>query len=135
MSILRKILKIMESAAEEKKSCLTCGKEIQGRSDKKFCDDYCRNSYNNYTKGSINNLVRNINNILKKNRNILESLIPSSEEVSKANREKLNQLGFQFKYMTHTYTNKKGNIYFYCYDYGYLPLEKDWFLIVRGREE
>ncbi|CAN5557683.1 hypothetical protein BH23BAC1_BH23BAC1_21500 [soil metagenome] len=125
----------MESAAEDKKNCLSCGKKIQGRADKKFCDDYCRNSYNNQTKASVNNLVRNINNALKKNRNILESLLPSKDEVSKANRDKLNQLGFQFKYMTHTYTNKKGNVYFYCYDYGYLPLEKDWFLIVRGREE
>lgn len=125
----------MESSAETKKICLNCKKNLQGRVDKKFCDDFCRNSYNNKEKASVNNLVRNINYSLKKNRNILEGLLPASEEVSKTTREKLIQLGFQFKYMTHTYTNKKGNVYFYCYDYGYLPLEKDWFLIVRGREE
>ena len=29
---------------------------------------------------------------------------------------------------------KSGKTYFYCYDYGYLPLENDWFLIVKRNE-
>ena len=28
-------------------TCLECGEKIIGRSDKKFCNDACRNSYNN----------------------------------------------------------------------------------------
>jgi hypothetical protein len=27
----------------EAKKCLACGKQLKGRIDKKFCDDYCRN--------------------------------------------------------------------------------------------
>ena len=117
------------------KKCLTCNKPLKGRTDKKFCDDYCRNGYNNQLKAGDNNFVRNINNTLRKNRRILEALLPINEEMAKANKDKLLHKEFQFKYITHTYTNKKGNTYFFCYEYGYLPLENDWFLIVRRREE
>src|SRR5437868_15191656 len=119
----------------ETKTCLACGKPLRGRADKRFCDDYCRNSYNNQLKSASNNLVRNINNALGKNRRILESLLSAGEETAKANKEKLQRLGFQFKYMTHTYVTKTGKTYFYCYEYGYLPLENDWYLIVRRKEE
>ncbi|MFT3903880.1 MAG: hypothetical protein QM727_11950 [Niabella sp.] len=111
--------------------CLTCGKPLKGRSDKKFCDDYCRNNYNNHLKSGHNSTVRNITNVLRKNRNILQQLLPEGEETTKTNRDKLTSLGFKFKYLTHQYTTKKGSVYNYCFDYGYLPLENDWFLIVR----
>lgn len=119
----------------EPKLCLSCNKTLKGRTDKKFCDDYCRNNYNNQLKGEDNNHIRNINNALRKNRRILEALLPAQEDMVKASRDKLLVKEFQFKYSTHTYTNKKGNTYFFCYEYGYLPLENDWFLIVRRREE
>ena len=117
------------------KLCLSCNKVLKGRTDKKFCDDYCRNNFNNLLKGDNNNYIRNINNALRKNRRILEAILPDGEDMAKANKDKLLQKEFQFKYYTHTYMNKKGNTYFFCYDYGYLPLENDWFLIVRRREE
>ena len=117
------------------KTCITCGKTIRGRSDKKFCDDYCRNNFNNQLKADDNNFVRNINNSLRKNRRILHELLAGKEDMAKTTKDKMIQHGFQFKYITHTYTNKKGNTYFFCYEYGYLPLEHDWFLIVKRKEE
>lgn len=117
------------------KICLTCGKTIRGRSDKKFCDDYCRNNYNNQLKAGDNNYVRNINNALRKNRRILTSLLPETEEMKRIPKDTLVQQGFLFKYITHTYTNTRGNTYFFCYDYGYMPLEQDWLLVVRKKEE
>lgn len=119
---------------QEKRLCLNCGKPIQGRVDKKFCDDSCRNTYNNRQNAVSVNLIRNINNTLKKNRNILESMIPANEELTKTTRDRLTRAGFNFRFFTHSYQNKKGNNYHYCYDYGYLALEGDWFLIVRGKD-
>jgi len=116
------------------KTCLTCGKTIRGRSDKKFCDDNCRNNYNNQLKAGDNNYVRNINNALRKNRRILNELLPGEEESIRTTRETLEEQGFRFKYITHTYTNK-GKTCFFCYDYGYMPIDEEWFLIVRKREE
>ena len=120
---------------KEPKTCLLCEKPLKGRSDKKFCDDYCRASYNNELKSASNNYIRNVNNALGKNRRILESLLPEGETTAKANQDKLLQLGFQFKYHTHQYTTKNGNNYYYVYEYGYLPLENNWFLIVKRNEE
>ena len=119
------------------KTCLACNKPLKGRIDKKFCDDYCRNNYNNHqkSKGSNSSLVRTVNNALLKNRKILEGILSGDEETAKANKEKLQRLGFQFKFITHIYTTKTGKTYFYCYDYGYLPLDNDWYLIVKRKEE
>src|SRR6266496_4474107 len=117
--------------------CLSCGKTLKGRIDKKFCDDYCRNNYNNQQKAKSyhSSYVRNVNNALLKNRKILESILAGKEETAKANRDKLMKLGFDFQYLTHIYTTKSEKTYYYCYDYGYLPLDNDWFLIVRRKEE
>ena len=123
----------MLSAVSSRK-CLACDKSLQGRADKKFCNDYCRNAYNNQLKASSSSTVRNINNILLKNRRILEHVL-GAEDMGKTNKEKLLQQGFQFSYLTHTYTNKKGNVYSFCYEYGYLPLEHDWYLVVRRKAE
>ncbi len=116
-------------------SCLQCGKTIKGRIDKKFCDDYCRNAYNNQLKSQTNKQVRSINLALIKNRRILENLLPDGENTVKTNREKLLKQGFRFSYHTHLYTTRTGRTYTYCYDYGYLLLENDWYLIVRKKEE
>jgi predicted nucleic acid-binding Zn ribbon protein len=120
---------------EEIKTCLACDKPIKGRSDKKFCDDSCRNAYNNELKSITNNQMRNVNNALSKNRRILEELLPAGEEMVKTTQQKLLQKGFLFKYVTDLYTTKNGRTYYYCYDYGYLPLENDWYLVVRKKEE
>ena len=127
----------MGAVSEKSKTCLACGEVLRGRVDKKFCNDYCRNNYNNLQKaeGAQSSLVRNINNALLKNRKILEGLLPETEETAKANRDKLQRLGFQFRYLTHIYTTKTGKTYYYCYDYGYLPLENNWYLVVRKKEE
>jgi hypothetical protein len=116
------------------KKCIECNKPLKGRVDKKFCDDFCRNSYNNKLNSDTNGYVRNINNTLRKNRRILEEALPVSEEMAKITRPKLLEKGFQFRYFTHTYTNKKGNMYYFCYEYGYLPLEGDWILVVKRKD-
>lgn len=117
------------------KHCIACSKQVRGRTDKKFCDDYCRNNYNNRLKAECNNLVRNINHALGKNRRILESLLNKEEKITKTTAGELLHNGFHFKYFTHQYTNKKGNTYFFCYDYGYLPLDNNWYLVVKRKEE
>lgn len=117
-----------------KKECKACGKTLHGRADKKFCNDYCRNAYNNNLKSANSTVVRNINNALLKNRRILESVL-GEEEMQKISKDKLLHKGFQTKYITHTYTNKKGNVYHFCYEYGYLPLEHDFLLVVKQKQE
>ena len=112
------------------RACLECGQPVYGRIDKKFCDDQCRNTFNNRQNAEANNLVRNVHYTLRKNRRILEELNPSGKE--KIRRSQLIEKGFDFTYHTSTYTTKKGAIYHFVYDYGYLLLEQDYLLLVRN---
>ena len=111
------------------KECLECGEKIVGRIDKKFCSDGCRNAYNNNVNKDSKNLIRNTNNRLRKNYRILEGLNP--EQKTKTSRGKLIEAGFDFNYFTSTYTTKAGTIYYFVYDQGYLPLEGDYYALVK----
>ncbi|RKO71446.1 hypothetical protein D7322_11860 [Sphingobacterium puteale] len=116
------------------KVCLECGKNIRGRSDKRFCDDSCRNAYNNKLNSDQTNLIRNVNNILRKNRRILADVLEGEEKgMTKVQGEKLKRLGFDFKFHTHTFANNKGQTYKFIYEMGYLMLENDWVLIVQKK--
>lgn len=116
----------------DEKFCLECGDSIVGRTDKKFCSDQCRNSYNNKLNSDSVNTIRNINNHLRKNRRILLSFNPEGK--TKIPREKLIKAGFDFKYHTHQHITQKGNIYIYCYDQGYLMLEDNFVLLIADKK-
>ena len=111
------------------KTCLECGEKIIGRADKKFCSDYCRNAFNNKVNKDSKNLIRNINNRLRKNYRILEELNTTGK--SKVTKTRLLDKGFDFEYFTNTYTTQKGSIYYFIYDQGYLPLENDFYMLVK----
>lgn len=111
------------------KACLECGEKIVGREDKKFCSDGCRNSYNNKMNKDHTNLMRNINNKLRKNYRILTELNPEGK--TKTTRNKLMSKGFDFELITSIYKTKTGNTYFFVYDYGYMELENEQYILVK----
>lgn len=111
-------------------SCHVCGKALAGRSDKRFCSDQCRAQLNNKKKKSDVGelLIQDINRILRKNRSILKSIGPLGKTTTR--KEYLVLLGFNFNYFTHQLSTQKGNIYTFCYEYGYLLLPEDKVLII-----
>ncbi|QNJ97381.1 hypothetical protein [Constantimarinum furrinae] len=111
------------------KTCPECGNRLIGRADKKFCCDSCRNAFNNALNKDHKKLLRNINNRLRKNYRILEAL--NSNNKTKVTKMSLSQRGFNFEYFTGIYTTKAGTIYYYLYDQGYLPLDNDYYLLVK----
>lgn len=111
------------------RTCPECGDKLIGRADKKFCSDACRNAHNNSLNKDNKNLVRNINNRLRKNYRILETL--NATDKTKTTKDRLLRMGFSFDYFTGIYTTKTGSVYYYLYDQGYLPLENDFYLLVK----
>ncbi|MFT4575725.1 MAG: hypothetical protein ACI9SI_000636 [Polaribacter sp.] len=111
------------------RQCLECNDKVIGRIDKKFCSDYCRNSYNNNVDKESKNLIRNTNNRLRKNYKIISELNISGK--TKVTRRKLFDKGFDFNFFTSIYKTKTGNVYYYLYDQGYLGLENDYFLLIK----
>lgn len=113
----------------ENRTCLECGETLKGRIDKKFCSDYCRNTYNNKVNKESKNLIRNISNRLKKNHKILSELNTLGK--TKVSRNRLYDKGFDFQLFTSIYTTKSGNTYFYVYNQGYLALENEMYLLIK----
>ena len=113
-----------------KKTCEECGTEIMGRADKKFCSDHCRNAYHNNVNKDSKNLIRNINNRLRKNYRVLDSF-PLRDGKTRTTRTRLIDKGFDFEFITNLYTTKKGSVYYFVYDLGYLPLDNDYYMIVK----
>lgn len=114
-------------------NCLECDSPILGRSDKKFCNDSCRNSYNNKMNSDSSNLMRYIHGKLKTNHKILinQNFVDGKYKTTKS---KLMALDFNFEYITHTKTYKNGAEYRFVYDVGYKFLEDDWVLLVKNEQ-
>ncbi len=110
------------------KKCLDCQAEIQGRRDKKFCNDLCRNNYYNKMNSDASAYVKSVSRILKKNRRILIELNPTGK--SNVKKAKMLSNGFNFNYFTNIYKTKTGNTYYFCYEKGYLMLNEDFCALV-----
>lgn len=107
--------KIAETAHH--KNCLTCDSIIRGRTDKKFCDDYCRSAYNNKHATTKLSNVRAITNKIIKNRRILEKWA-----TKKRNPVSLYDLlsdGLSLSYATEYIHQPVGNPHIYCFEFGY----------------
>jgi len=114
------------------RKCLECQLEITGRSDKKFCTDNCRSSYNNRLNSEQINLRRRVNRILARNRNIMARLNPGGKRT--IHKTILSEAGFNFNYFTNQYVTRKGTIYHFCYDQGYIIRDDDFFTLVERKE-
>lgn len=101
------------------KKCLNCGESFKGRSDKIFCTIYCKSSYH-YQKDleKDSNLFRKIDKQLKLNRRLLKSYNKAGKSVVR--KQKLLDVGFNPKYFTHYWKNQKGDVYLFCYEFGFL---------------
>ena len=110
--------------------CRYCNKALKGRSDKEFCDDSCRNAFNNEVKKEEHKEIRSVDLTLKKNRRILKDLLASNKTRTVTEKQLLVK-GFQFKYHTHFFKTRSGDEYCFCYDYGYLLRKEDKYMIVK----
>ncbi|AXY73834.1 hypothetical protein D3H65_07505 [Paraflavitalea soli] len=119
----------------EARTCPTCGKTIKGRADKRFCDDYCRNNYNNQLNSDSVNYVRNVNNILRRNRRILEETMEGVERATARSKAELAKKGYRFDFFTSIFTNKEKETYYYCYEYGFKEIAHDKCIIVRNKTQ
>ncbi len=116
----------------ETKTCLCCQQNLLGRTDKKFCDDYCRSTFNNQSNSGINKQLRLINAVLKKNRKILEALYNENKERQKTIIErKIQELGFVFNFHTHIEQFENGQTCYCCYEYGYYPIKQGELTIIK----
>jgi len=101
------------------KVCLQCGKKLSGRIDKKFCDAYCRNTYNNQNKATEEFYIQSVNSSIRKNRRILKTLSPEGKATVR--KEVLDSMGYDYRFFSGIYKTKNG-LYYLVYDYAFSPV-------------
>lgn len=99
--------------------CFHCGKELEGRTDKKFCDSHCRSAhqYKN-EKQDPRRFYNIVDNQLKLNRKILKEYNKGGKVTIRT--QVLLELGFNPNFFTHYWKNQKGEVYLFVYEYGFL---------------
>ena len=113
--------------------CEYCDKELSGRSDKKYCNDDCRNRANSNKRkkefwGEDKHIYQ-ITRDLRRNRSIMKSTGAFLQETKIVTRGWMLDKGYNFEYYTNIMHTKKGD-YHFCYEFGHLILEDGKILVV-----
>lgn len=128
-----------ESTEAVEKVCLECGKPLgAGRSDRKYCDDFCRTAYNNSRRSNAagepsvafqpdplkehvegdRTAINRVHSILMDNRSKLMKMF----EVHgyQLSLQEFNRYGVNLKYFTSCYPHEElAKVFRMCFDYGY----------------
>lgn len=104
-------------------TCPVCEDELKGRSDKKFCTLKCKSAFQYQKNRAEEELYFKIDRQLRMNRKLLKKYNQSG--LASIRKGKLIGEGFNPKYFTHYWKNAKGDVYLFCYEYGFLPLNKN----------
>ena len=117
------------------KICPVCGGQVKGRKDKVYCSIDCRSAAQYEKRLMREQFFFEVDKQLKTNRKILKKYNQSG--FTTLRKEKLLEEGFNPKFFTHYWKNKKGQVYLFCYDYGFLDMKgnnKEKYLIVEWQE-
>jgi len=115
-----------------KKNCLSCGQEIQGRSDKRFCSLACKNAHNNDQRRQTKEVTAEVDALLHRNREVLALLMGDTKKTT-FDRLILQRAGFKFEYLTGVYFNKEGKMYRIIYDFAWMDFSDQSVLVVRKK--
>ena len=115
------------------RTCLNCQASIKkGRSDRKFCDEGCKNEYHNAQKNEDRQQILEIEKMLKNNWKILKKVLGTKKEEI-VTKERLLKMGFEFEYHTHYVVSViKSNEYIFCYNYGYWKMDDGKLKVVKS---
>lgn len=120
----------MSSQTNPKRRCCFCGTELQGRADKKFCDDNCRNNYHYKVRYKDNDdVIKMVNSTLLKCRETLKNLCLGQKTI--VEKQLLDDRHFDYELMTNVYKTKGKSEYRVVYDYAYRILNEDEVQIVK----
>ncbi len=118
------------------KDCLNCQRELTGRTDKKYCDLHCKSAFQyNKQKKDPKRFYNKVDNQLKLNRRILKQYNKGGKVTIRC--KVLSELGFDSNFFTHYWKNKKGDVYFFIYEYGFLKkieYGKEKYILVTWQE-
>ena len=122
----------MKEPVPESNTCPTCGLPLKGRQDKKYCSAKCRNVAYYEKRLQAEAFYFQVDRQLKINRKLLKRY--NREGYTTLRKEKLITEGFNPRFFTHYWKNQKGQVYLFCYEYGFLEIvqqDKKKYLLVQ----
>lgn len=106
-----------------KNVCQCCGEPIEGRSDKKFCNQYCKSQYHyQKSKSGRTEFYTVVDKQLRLNRRLLKKYNRGGKATVRA--EMLLKEGFNPRFITHYWKNPKNQVYRFVYEYGFLQIDE-----------
>ena len=100
-------------------NCLECNSVLEGRQGKKFCNSYCKSSFHyKNNRDNENTFYENVLKQLRLNRKLLKKYNKAGKSIVRKN-ELLNA-GFNPNRFTHYWKNNKGEVYLFCFEFGFL---------------
>ena len=115
----------------QKQNCILCSKPIVGRTDKKYCSLSCKNTFNYDQRSHTKTATQAIDSILHKNREILDVIMGPKRKKMQISKTELTQMGFQSDYLTGFYTNSRGKLYRYVYDFAWMEFTGEKVMVVK----
>ena len=108
-----------------KKNCLTCNSRLNGRADKKFCNEACRNEFHNHQGAKKRDaVVKKLAALTNKNYEVLTGLF--SNGVFEIRKDDLECFGFSFRGITGVELEKPGLLQLCCYDFNLIMKGEKW---------
>lgn len=104
------------------KYCPTCQNAVTGRSDKIYCSATCKNAATYERLTSKEQFYLKVDCQLKTNRRILKKYNKSG--FTTLRQQALIDDGFNPKFFTHYWKNNKGEVYLFCYEFGFLAIQQ-----------
>ena len=123
----------------QQRKCPICKEKITGRRDKIYCSLNCKSIAQYEKRLTEDKFYLKVDKQLKINRKILKRY--NRTGMTSLRREVLYKEGFDPNFFTHYWKNKNGEVYLFCYDFGFFKLTdnkgnepKEKYLIVEWQD-
>lgn len=120
----------------KKHNCIQCGEPVVGRLDKKFCNESCKSIYHyQHNLEKEESLYKSIDRSLKTNRRVLKEFNRAGKATVR--KQILIDEGFNPKYFTHYWKANNGNVYLFCYEYGFMKKtenDKEKYILIQWQD-
>lgn len=106
-----------------KKTCPVCDEEVRGRVDRIFCSTKCKSSSQYGQRLEKEHYYLQVDRQLKVNRKLLKRFNTAGK--STIRKELLIEAGFNPMYFTNYWKNQSGDVYLFCYEFGFLERKEN----------
>jgi hypothetical protein len=103
--------------------CPVCGEELKGRSDRVYCSSKCKSSNQYEERLEKEQYYLKVDRQLKVNRKLLKRFNTAGK--STIRKELLIEAGFDPMYFTNYWKNQKGDVYLFCYEFGFIERKEN----------